>query len=155
MNEAVVYAEAGQWVRLTNTVAWAMAAFLFSMLLAPVVLALTTSIPRPLLVGASIFIAVFWLYFEYLYDRGARQARQMLIDLEAGTTFTWPKLYTLQATIVPKGWWSTHWLLPDFSKRPTLFELLCVFCDILLVVWIVIFTCVKPYVPLIAGVKCT
>jgi hypothetical protein len=102
-DERMIYAEAGQWVRLTNTISWALAAFLVPLLITPIFTALTTPINRCLLFIGSFLIAMFWIHFESLYQKGTDQTRAMLEDMERRTTFPQWKIYTGQKEIVPNG----------------------------------------------------
>jgi hypothetical protein len=70
--QKLVYAEAGQWVRLANLAMWGTAAVFFPLTLSPLYLALTTNISRLWLAPMSIIVGLFWVYLDYLYGEGAR-----------------------------------------------------------------------------------
>ncbi|MGB9187127.1 MAG: hypothetical protein WCB34_03940 [Methylovirgula sp.] len=102
-DEKAVYAEAGHWVRMTNTVAWTLMQVLGPILVAAFIAALTgTAIPKCFLALGSALIAAAWFYVDFHYEKSANTARQMLIGIEAAAGFSDDrKFYTAQARGVP------------------------------------------------------
>jgi len=100
--QQAAYSEAGNWVRLSNSITWAMAAIFPSLAVTPLYFSLTTRVPKPLLVLFSVAVAVFWIYVEYLYEKGSTHARDTLAKIESASGFGPHDFYTQQARLVPR-----------------------------------------------------
>jgi hypothetical protein len=77
-----VYAEAGQWVRMVNTIVWTAGTALFPLVIASLALAFTYRQYRWPLAGGSLAIYGFWMYVSYAYGHSASIARAALMEIE-------------------------------------------------------------------------
>jgi hypothetical protein len=99
--DKAVYAEAGHWVRMVNTVTWTLMLAVAPALIGLIVAAHTsTTIPKWIFAVGSGIIALLWLYFDYLYEVSANKARAFLSGIEQTKNFG-HKLYDQQQKIVP------------------------------------------------------
>jgi hypothetical protein len=134
-DQRVIYMEAGQWVRLANTTTWAMAAIFPALAVAPLVLSLTTRVPKLPLVVFSVAMMIFWLRVDYIYERGANQARAMLMDIERTHALAPLDLYTQQSRLFPRAF--------------TVLIMYLIFSAALALVWILTWNW-APYPPILA-----
>jgi hypothetical protein len=77
-----VYAEAGQWVRMCNTIIWQMAAVFVTASIACVGLALNSSKLKTFFATASIILFAVWVLIARIYRTTARDARGVLLHIE-------------------------------------------------------------------------
>lgn len=78
-----VYVQASEWVRMSNTILWAMGTFLVPVSLGCIGLALQLPQQRFFLAPASILVFVFWIYVGLLYRDGTATARSVLMQIES------------------------------------------------------------------------
>jgi hypothetical protein len=77
-----IYAEAGNWVRLCNTVIWSMGAFLIPLSLGCIGLAQKYESLKRFFGGASIFLFAVWVYVSHIYKITSADARTVLMRIE-------------------------------------------------------------------------
>jgi hypothetical protein len=84
-----IYNECGQWIRMANTIIWGTGAFLVSLSLSCIGLAVNHpagvqySVYRIIALAlASVFLFLFWMYISYIYRRSAFIAREVLMNIE-------------------------------------------------------------------------
>jgi hypothetical protein len=77
-----IYAEAGQWVRLCNTVVWSMGAILIPLSIGCIGLAQQYPPRSRFFAGASLLLYAVWVYVSRLYRNTAAEARQVLMNIE-------------------------------------------------------------------------
>jgi hypothetical protein len=77
-----VYAEAGQWLRMCNTLLWSMASILIPISIGCVGLAQKYPVQKTFLAAASIFRFAFWVYVSNIYKITSAQAREVLMAIE-------------------------------------------------------------------------
>jgi hypothetical protein len=77
-----VYAEAGQWVRMVNTIVWTAGTALFPLVIGALGLAFAHPAYRWPLAGGSLALYGFWMYVSYAYGHSAMIARQALMEIE-------------------------------------------------------------------------
>jgi hypothetical protein len=77
-----VYGEAGQWVRLCNTIVWQMAAVFIPASATCIGLALLYRRQMAMLAIASIVFFSIWVFVSFLYGRTAIDARDALMAIE-------------------------------------------------------------------------
>ena len=101
-----IYAEAGQWIRMCNTIIWSIGAFLITLSMTCVGLALNNPSKQRLLAVESLIAYAFWLYVSMLFRSTAAQSRSVLIAIERHwNTPNDVALYTLHGQIGMK-WYS-------------------------------------------------
>jgi len=105
--QKLAYSEAGNWVRMANTVTWTLAGVFAAILVAAIYMAMTTSVPRWLLVSISVVVGGFWFWIDRVYENTAVAARNILVGLERTKGFEGMRLYTEQSKAIP-GWYSTN-----------------------------------------------
>lgn len=77
-----VYAEAGHWVRLVNTIAWTTAALLVPTSVACVGVAIAHPTHRVILTVGSFGALALWIAIMQRYGWSAKHARETLITIE-------------------------------------------------------------------------
>lgn len=77
-----VYAEAGQWLRMSNQIIWAMGALFVPLSLSPFWLVIGNRAPKTIFVTASIGLFIFWIVVSSLYRRSTSETRKVLIQIE-------------------------------------------------------------------------
>ena len=81
-NLQYVYIQASEWVRMCNTITWAMGTCLVPISIGCVGLVAQYPQHRYFLAPASIIIFYFWIYVSKLYRASAVSARQVLMGIE-------------------------------------------------------------------------
>lgn len=95
-----VYAEASQWLRLVNTIIWAMGAIFVPASVGCVYLALKEHDNKWFCAVASICSLSAWLYISLLYRKTSKVARDVLMNVER--TWNIPgdmALFTIQGQV--------------------------------------------------------
>jgi len=77
-----IYAEAGQWIRMVNTIGWTMASIFVPISFGSIVLAVQYPYARWVFCFGSIFLFAFWIIVSFIYRRTSRSARDVLMTIE-------------------------------------------------------------------------
>ena len=92
-----IYAEAGHWLRIVNAIGWTTAALLIPTAIACVGVAMTHKQHRLVLAIGSLVACCLWIAIMQLYGWSAREARLILMRLEARWNVPFElRLYTIQ-----------------------------------------------------------
>lgn len=122
-----VYAEAGQWIRMSNTLIWSMGAILIPTSLSCIGLAQQFPLRRGFLAGASIFMFAFWVYVSNILKVTCFQARQVLMAIERSWDIPQGMaLYNIHGQVGTK-WYS-------------LFKIQILALSLFIVLWVVLLT---------------
>ena len=126
--EDKVYAEAGQWVRMVNTVIWSMGSLVLP--LSFTLLGLGVRYPsfgtRMVLAIASVCLFGFWVYVSWLYGITSKDARDVLTNIEGGWGLGPDRgLYQKQA--------------PSLKRRLNLFNVQVITLIVLVGLWLTLF----------------
>lgn len=88
---AKVYVQASEWVRLTNTIIWAIGGLVFPVCAGALGLGIKDRNSRPMLALISLLLFLFWVYVSSLYRKSAVTARNTLMAIEAASSIP-PKM---------------------------------------------------------------
>lgn len=77
-----IYAEAGQWIRMCNTIIWSMGAFLIPLSIGCIGLAQQYPPRKRFFAGASVLLFAVWVYVSNLDRTTAADARKVLMNIE-------------------------------------------------------------------------
>lgn len=80
-----IYTEAGQWIRLGNTITWAMGSIFVPFSLGALAFAVERKVQGTdlfLLGCGSVFLYLLWLYVSWLYRSSVIVARQVAMRIE-------------------------------------------------------------------------
>jgi hypothetical protein len=80
-----VYGEAGDWVRLANTITWTIGALVCPISAAALGFGVREPKFRPIMAVVSLFLFSFWVYASYLYRKSAVIARSTLMAIETSS----------------------------------------------------------------------
>jgi hypothetical protein len=121
-----IYIEAGQWLRMVNTIGWAMASIFVPISFTAVAFAVQYSKAKWVFCFGSIFLFTFWVAVSFIYRKTSNVTRDVLMDIER----KWGvddevSLYVKQRFM--RGWFSGVAILQVISLA------------LLIVVWILIF----------------
>jgi hypothetical protein len=79
---AIIYAEAGKWINLCNTITWSMGAILIPLSIGCIGLAQQYPARRRFFAVASVFLFAVWVYVCNTFRTTAAKSRDVLINIE-------------------------------------------------------------------------
>ncbi|MBK9316287.1 MAG: hypothetical protein IPM55_18895 [Acidobacteria bacterium] len=101
-----IYIQASEWIRMVNTITWAMGTILVPTSAVCVGWAIQYPEYKEFFAIASVFLYSYWIYVSFLYSRSAAKTRNVLIEIETA----WGvddkfALYKMQGQVAKK-WYS-------------------------------------------------